>query len=286
MTAVVIGYDDTQSLYRRSPDQAFFLHVAPDRRPLSVKEECLRAAREIGDRFHGERLTVVYSGGRDSDFVLESFRRARVPVKAVIVLAKDGMNLAEALNASEFEVRAGFGEFEVVEFDHRSFITSSEYRDLLRRAQCPYSSFLWYWGALLGKVKGPLVCGVMEPAFGLAKGVWAISMPEYEYSVYRVYDQCGVVGVPSFFCWDAELWASFMLSPTYYDCMTNKRAGAEHSNAVKGDLLEQTFGHRSRPKQVIHVRQEFWTDLSLGGTDIFTVDARSWFAAIRKDGDV
>ena len=91
----VWGYNGVPFVLRESEHDKFFVEYGKlTRQPLSWKEECIETARLIYEtsKEHNEIPFVLFSGGLDSQVVVEAFRLSGVPFNVVTIRFNDDWN--------------------------------------------------------------------------------------------------------------------------------------------------------------------------------------------------
>ncbi len=87
------GYDKKWFDFRSNSDQKWSVEYGQCSKPIeSFYTECLNTARIIQEQA-GQNMTVLFSGGVDSEVVLQSFVLAGVPVTATILRFKNDLNI-------------------------------------------------------------------------------------------------------------------------------------------------------------------------------------------------
>src|SRR4051794_32718324 len=86
------GYNGEPFNFRTSPEDQWFARYGKcERKTESFRKECLQTARDISAVADG-KVSVLFSGGVDSEAALRSFVRADQPVQAAILKFKNGLN--------------------------------------------------------------------------------------------------------------------------------------------------------------------------------------------------
>ena len=86
------GYNGVPFVLRESEPYKFFIEFGKlTRQPLSWKEECIETARLIYETAN-EIPFVMFSGGLDSQIVVEAFRLSGVPFNVVTIRFNDNWN--------------------------------------------------------------------------------------------------------------------------------------------------------------------------------------------------
>lgn len=131
-----------------------------ERAPLRFPAECVNTARQIRDAVPAELgITVMLSGGKDSEVVARSFRRAGIPFRAAIQVYANDLNGYEARHAIRY-CEAEKVPYRVYEgFDIDAFYRSDEALDWAETFQCVAPPVLPNL-LLIDKLDGAVVCGM------------------------------------------------------------------------------------------------------------------------------
>ena len=88
-----IGYNDVPWTFRTGEHDRYMSFTSPTTRPIgSFREEAIIAVKEIRAAYAGKTLYVLYSGGIDSEAMLEAFRLAGIKITVVMIEFEDGLN--------------------------------------------------------------------------------------------------------------------------------------------------------------------------------------------------
>lgn len=88
--------------HRKSPDDVFGYHVGQiARKPKSFVEECINSAKIIRESTTSP-ITILYSGGIDSEIVMESFRLAGIRIRAVFCRYEKNYNQHDLKYAKQY----------------------------------------------------------------------------------------------------------------------------------------------------------------------------------------
>lgn len=114
------GYDHNWYSMRENSEQRWMVEYGRcQKNPSTFKEACLGAARQISKNA-GRKITVLFSGGIDSEVTLQSFLLAKIPVRAAILRFKNDLNLfdiAYAIIACErMNIKYDIFELDILKF--------------------------------------------------------------------------------------------------------------------------------------------------------------------------
>lgn len=87
------GYDHNWFGFRTSIDQKWNVEYGRcQNTPGSFYQECLNTARIIQQNAQ-QKMTILFSGGVDSEVTLQSFVLAQIPITATILRFKNDLNV-------------------------------------------------------------------------------------------------------------------------------------------------------------------------------------------------
>jgi hypothetical protein len=118
--------------------------------------EQYRTADAIYQEF-GKDITVMFSGGTDSEIVLRAFKKIGVTPRAVFVKFKNDYNIADLYMAEKI-ARDMRIKIEVVEFDVKDFYHSGQAWDFAGEIQCRQMAYLTVYHHIR-KLQMPAVMG-------------------------------------------------------------------------------------------------------------------------------
>ncbi len=87
---LIWGYNEVPFSLRKSNNDKYFIDSGRlTREPLPYRDECIATAQLIYEQANGEIPFVLFSGGMDSQVIVEAFRLAKVPFNVVIIKLRD-----------------------------------------------------------------------------------------------------------------------------------------------------------------------------------------------------
>lgn len=96
------SYDDKEFSIRENPHQIYIERSNIVSRPVgTLYEECLNNAKAIRNSVNG-KIAVLYSGGIDSEIVVQSFFESKIPIDIYIVRFNNNLNLHDISWATKF----------------------------------------------------------------------------------------------------------------------------------------------------------------------------------------
>lgn len=251
--SVQIGYNNVPWTFSNSPDDVFMHKCDPTTRPVqSFRLEAIQAAKEIREAFPGKTLYAMYSGGVDSEAMLEAFRLANVRVTVVLLEFTDGSNQHDLVWARKYLNRVKFtGDVKIIPFDIKSWIRSKECLDMAKDMQTLELILTHLFKVAYDHLRdGIVMTGHEEPSLWIEPGIgWVWNKHEVHYGMHKYFIKEGLSGIPSFFQWSTELLAAFIFNknytPAYYGLLNKKIWSAEQ---LKYGFYHDQFGLEARTK--------------------------------------
>lgn len=256
------GYNGEWFRLRQSPQDVYTVSYGRcQTEPGSFLDESIRAARLIGEVADGP-IHVLFSGGVDSEVVMQCFLAAQVPVTAAIMRFANDLNQHDIAFAVQFCERHSipyrFYDLDIEAFIHNRLL---EYTIPVRCNAPMLAATMWLVDQIDGyPVLGQGECYLLRPArkqrLSIAKvtsyhGVaftdqqWALQESETVNAWYRHFLLRGRNGAPGFFQFTPEQILSYLRDPH----VISKMAEPDHlsSEAWKLWVYQQYFDLESRP---------------------------------------
>lgn len=214
------------NFYRtRGSQDTFSVDIDPVKREVkSYCEELLLNAQEIYDNKDGE-LFCMYSGGIDSELVLEVFLSLGMKITPVIVKMDMGLNNHDFTWAEEYCKKRNITPL-IYNLDIKKFISSGE---ILKLAELTKTSAYQYLSTVKAalSLNGTVLTGQDEPYIGFDKdtNLWYYTEKEKWCAWARLYEEKRLVGTSCFLSWSSETLLSFMLDPQIVKLGTNQLPG-------------------------------------------------------------
>ena len=229
-----LGYNDQPWTFTNSNSDVYTFKADPIRRKLgSFKDECIRAAKEIGEAYKDKPIYVLYSGGIDSEVVFHSFRLAGVPAIAVCIQFEDNLNIHELKYAFQYFERHKVppSQIKIIPFNERDWLQSAACKEIANNVQTVELGYTHLFqialdhlsdGVVITGHEEPLVWAEDDPETGKRK--WSFYCHERHYSIHKFFMKYERPGVPSFFQWSTELLNSFMHNDYWIALFNNQYA--------------------------------------------------------------
>ena len=249
-----IGYNGGNWFGRRQTNQDE-LSIQIDgcgRMPAPVAVEAVWAAQAMIGKYGADNITLLYSGGCDSEIILQSFvGNGIIPGRVLFLNYGEGMNDYDRAWATRFCKFNGI-KLEEMAIPATEILQSGEALELCEKYQCAQSGAALYLYAMERLCKDSYVVAGDEPYLELfnnpldGTSEWSFVAREWTFSQWKVFHYNGVDGCPNFLQWTAELWAAFLLDPILQWCVS--QTAYTTTNQIKYDLYQQRFFVRKRHK--------------------------------------
>lgn len=266
------GYNGQWFTYRSSPEDRWMADYEPCRwKPAGFREECVRSARLIKDSTDLP-IEVLFSGGMDSQAVVEAFHEAGIPFTVVILRFTRGLNahdIAYAIDWCEAKgMRPRFIDLDLDDFyAGPAWVHADE-------TYCVNQLILPHFHAVDLCDGFPVIgSGDIIPARNIRvepddnrvhwverknmgwdwddpslvhDGFWYLREGEAIAANYRHFMVRGRPGVPAFFQYTPELMASWLLEPEMVSLINDPSRASAWDR--KYDVYKRIWGMKPRAK--------------------------------------
>ena len=247
-----IGYNNDWFSFRKNQfDRLDIMSDGCGRAPMTFAQEGVNTAGILLEKYGYDNICLFYSGGGDSEIILQSFIGAgRVPKK--IIFLDYGTNLYDRHFAMSF---AKFYRIpiETIPFDAVEMLNSGESFEICNKYQCGQIGLSFYLKAIEDHCKNyyvvtgdePYIENMQNPINGTSE--WQFFARESFYSLWKVFIHNQVDGCPNFIQYSPELFASFF-EDRVMRLLRNGQTKFTTSNQVKQTMYRNNFFLRYREK--------------------------------------
>lgn len=206
--------------------------------------ECIQAAKIVYENSTSP-LTLLYSGGLDSEFMLRIFKKANIPFKTAIISYGE-------YNKHDTDYAFNFCNLNkinpiVVDIDIDKFVNSGRIYDIANQVHCcAYQMPSIMEG--ISKLDGTVIMGNGEPYLKNYKGNWVYQETERVNSYMKWYEQQGIDGTPDFLRYTPEVTLSFLLEDRIQELVKNVHPGKLSTRTSKHYIYSKNFTFDPRPK--------------------------------------
>jgi len=254
--SVRLGYNASLKKRSNSPNDIYMFTALPIRRPLRpLGIEYVAAAGEIIQKFEDREPHIFYSGGIDSEAVLEAFYRTGESVTAVMIRFNDGLNAHELRYASAYLKARPKIKPIVIDFNMTDWLGSNECLDYAREAQSCELGYTHLFKVIAEQFRDKLVLlGFDEPMCWADDSdpivrKWIFHRHERHYSMEKFMSSQKIMGVPAFTQWSTELLNAYLSNEHWTTLFSNLyNRSIWNTEHVKYGLWWSHFGLGQRAK--------------------------------------
>lgn len=252
------GYDRSWFVPRSSASEKWTVEYGRCKRnPNNFKLECLETARQIFQDADNQ-IVILFSGGVDSEVVVQSFLMAGIPFKVAVLRFKNGLNQHDISYAIKFcernEVKFDIYELDILRFWENQLF---EYADPTQCVSPLLLSTMW----LVDQIDGYPVIGSgecllvkeREPDYvpGVSpylKSPWSLWEKEKIAAWYRHFIVRRRNGCPGFFQYTPEIILSYLQDPFVGRLINSEIHGKLTTESSKLEIYMQHFDLETRKK--------------------------------------
>ena len=202
--------------------------TGPSRPVKSYYEETVIAAEKVWSQ-KTSPLYLCYSGGLDSEYVLNVFLQLGMNIQPVIMRTQ--YNHPETKYAFKLCDEKNINPI-VIDLDYDKFIESGKFIEIATQTKCAayqYIANMW----LTSQIDGTVITGDSDPHLFLNEGKWYIDEIEPTYTQFEYFKRNNIEGTPFFLSYTAEQYLSFLLDPTIQQLANNEIPGKTGSYSSK-----------------------------------------------------
>jgi hypothetical protein len=244
---------------------------APQDKTPNYHELAKQLAQEIYDNKQGT-LYIMYSGGADSEYVLNVFLELGLDVTPVIIQLNPGYNEHDVKYAFDFCQSKGLTPL-VVDLDFNTFVTSGLIRDIgeefkVATYQLPTTFHV------VGQLDGTVVMGSHSvPHITKKANGWYLNEYEPIWTALEYFTAKGIHGCPFFLVQTPEMYYGLLNHPIMHDLANDLIPGKLGNNSSK----IQIFNSLSEYKYQIKQRPKYTGYEHIEECDIFQHENMQWF---------
>lgn len=247
-----IGYNNDWFSFRQTQfDRLDIMSDGCGRVPMSFAQEAVNTASILESKYGIDNICLFYSGGGDSEIILQSFIGCgKIPSK--IIFLDYGSNSYDKYFATEFTKYYGIS-LEIMQLDAVNLLHSGESFELCKKYQCGQIGLSFYLKAIDFLCKDYYVITGDEPYIEkmfnpiTSESEWQFFAREAFYSLWKVFIYNNVDGCPNFIQYSPELFTSF-LDDSVMKWLRGSQTSYTTSNQVKASIYRRNFFLRPREK--------------------------------------
>lgn len=252
---VWVGYDGVPNIQRTDKEQLFQIWFQAPEHIISLRDASIRAAQSVRASTDKE-IVVLYSGGMDSEWVIESFMLAKIPVTPLIVVYEDNLNKHDVDWAQRYIQRRGITNVIYERLNLKDWYQSQAQKEIAWIAQTPELAYTTQFQAIQKLNNGNrfFITGYDEPGMiaddSGEERQWNLVYNERHYSIAKLFSQLNVPGIPSWGRFSSELFAAYICQPQWQLLAANMfNPLVWNSEMVKVPMFQESFPFmEARPK--------------------------------------
>ena len=252
---VWVGYDGQANAIRTHKDQKFETWFSKPSKITSLCEASIEAAKQVRESTDKE-IVVLYSGGMDSEWILESFFLAGIKVTPLIVVYEEDLNKHDVDWAMRYLDRRQIENRIIERLDLKDWYRSAAQKEIAMLSQTPELAYTTQYQAIQRLNDGSkfFITGYDEPGMAAddsgPERRWKLFYNERHYSVVKLFKQLEVPGIPNWGRYSAELFASYILQPQWQMLTANMyHPMIWNSEMIKVQMFQASFPFmEARPK--------------------------------------
>ena len=237
---VPVKFNDYYTINGTGP--TFNIKMKPCTRvPKTFHDELLWNAEYIYNHKDGD-IYLFYSGGIDSEYVLEIFLSLGMKIIPVIVRYENDVNLHDIKYAYEYCESRKLKPI-IVDINFEQLVKSGRYLELAESVNCVAWQFPSLMEATL-KFDGTILLGSEEPHFSKNKQtqLWYFNEMERITGLWhRWFKKHNISGTPCMLSYTPETIFGFMNDPLVIDLVNNAILGKEGTNSSKNKIYNRVF---------------------------------------------
>lgn len=214
-------------------------------------KESLRAAEEIYDKKQG-KLNLMYSGGVDSEYMLNVFLELGMEFTPIVIRLSNDYNQHDLINAFAFcQSKNITPKIIDVDFDH--FVNSGRLYDVaVSMKNCKFQRCVVADTIL--SLDGTVLCGEGEAYIRQMPRSkdWAVTIFEHDYAWVNHYKNHGIIGTPHFHRYTPEMMIAFLTDQRMKDLADNLVPGKEGSESSKWIIYNRHSGYNLKERNKYH----------------------------------
>lgn len=267
-----VGY-----IQRSGTGKTFHVDIgAPQDKNPNYHELAKQLAQEIHDKKQGT-IYLMYSGGADSEYVLNVFLELGINVTPVIIQLNPGYNEHDVKYAFDFCQSKGLTPL-VVDLDFNTFVTSGLIREIgeefkVATYQLPTTFHV------VNQLDGTIVMGSHSiPHITKEDTGWHVNEYEPIWTAIDFFTAKGIYGCPFFLIQKPEMYYGLLNHPIMHDLANDRIPGKLGNNSSKIQIFNSISEYRYNLKQ----RPKYTGFEYIEECDIFQHENLQWFVNVAK----
>jgi hypothetical protein len=234
------GYNHRAFCFRENANDQWWVHYGRCQRdPLNFRDECLATARLIASK-SPKPPVIFFSGGIDSEVVLQSFVEAKLPFRLVTIRFNNGLNNHELEyvkgTCEKLKVATEFIDLDVPNFWRQRLL---EFADPVRSVSPQLLVMMWAMDQFENyPILGSGECVLRKEE---SSQIWSLHEKEKIAAWYRHLLLRKKNGCPGFFQFTPELILSYLQDKMIVDLIENDKNLLISNYSIKLQFYQQHF---------------------------------------------
>lgn len=206
--------------------------------------ELVNAAKIIYEE-SSSKIMLLFSGGLDSEYMLNIFTKAKIPFE-VAIISYGKYNVHDTQYAHTYCNNKNIEPI-IIDTDIEDFIKSGKISDIASSVKCCAYQMPSVMHSI-AKLDGTIIMASGEPYIKNFNGVWKYEETERVNSYMRWFEKNGIDGTPDFLRYTPEATLAFLRDPTVKDLINNKLPGKLSTRTSKHKIYSKNYSFVPRPK--------------------------------------
>ena len=204
------------------------------------------ASKKVAEQVYANKqgkLLLLYSGGVDSEYILNLFLELKIKIQPVIIKLNPNYNDHDVKYAFDFCESKKLKPI-IVDLDFDKFVKSGEILEIAKSIKCAAyqlpSTF-----KIMSEINGTIITGFPGPPHLMKNeqtGKWFITEKEFYYTLLDYFREKKLYGCPFFPLYSADQYWSFLTCDTMKHLAMNRIPGKLGSNSSKF-IIYNKFGN-------------------------------------------
>jgi hypothetical protein len=222
--------DDPTQIYRTSNEQVWNVDFTLDPTPpKDLRTELIRACHSVRDTYPNEKLSLMLSGGSESEMMVRAFVEAGIPFDVYITRYSNDINIYDV----SFAVTACENlkiPYTIIDFDHNKFF-ENEISEYSKHAEI-YTPVTLAICAVIDKIDGVPIAANGDPCimrrprhYNTQPRLWCNVELESDYGPAKYFLKQNRPAITDFFRWNHRLLKSITTTKWWNNLINDKIPG-------------------------------------------------------------
>lgn len=244
----------------------------PKDKTIKFHDASTALAHEIYAKKQG-KIYLLYSGGIDSEYILNLFLSLNMDITPVIVRLNPNYNLHDIQYAINFCESKNLKPI-IYDIDFDDFVKSGKILDVAQSCQCGAFELPPIFHAI-SQLDGTIITGnhgsPYITKFNRPNGAWVIEEEQQIHSVLKYFINNKIIGHPFFLVNTAEQYHSLLIQPSNIALVSNEYTGWQNNEFIKCKMYNELSGFN------MIIRPKFTGFENIKNSGIFQHENLQWF---------